>query len=472
MATEAASATDAGSFRDPSGTVIVAEGRVFRTVEQPAWDHADAAWSSGVLERLMASGQIIRTWPVDAADAPAGLTDGLPAAPRRLVEHERVPFVSYPYEWPFSLLKRAALHHVDLHLALLASGFTLSDASAYNIQFRGPRPVFIDVLSLRRYQEGEYWAGYRQFCEQFLNPLLLGAIVGVSHQAWFRGTLEGIPVEDMAKVLPLRARLSWRAYLHVVLHARMTARSRRTQNVETSSARPTPMSKAALIWMLKGLRRWIAGLRPRGVDGTVWGDYAGKTSYAPGEADAKRAFVAAFVEHRKPAEVMDLGCNTGDYSEAALTAGATRVIGFDFDQGALESAVARADARRLDFLPLFLDAMNPSPDQGWGQRERKGFQARASADGLLALAFLHHVAIGRNVPLSQAVAWLASLAPSGVVEFVPKADPMVQRMLAQREDIFPSYHLDAFRHELGRWARIVREDVVSGSGRTLFEYQR
>jgi ribosomal protein L11 methylase PrmA len=472
MGTDAAPVTDAGSFRDPSGTVIVADGRVFRTIEQPAWEHADAASSSGVLERLMASGQIIRTWPVELVDAPAGLTDKLPIAPRRLVEHERIPFVSYPYEWPFSLLKRAALHHLDLHVALLESGFTLSDASAYNIQFRGPKPVFIDVLSLRRYQDGEYWAGYRQFCEQFLNPLLLGAINGIPHSAWFRGNLEGIPVEDMARVLPLRTRFSWRTYLHVVLHGKMTSKGRSTEVSASASAKRRPMSKAALVWMLKGLRRWIASLKPRGVDGTIWGDYAQNTSYAPGEAEAKRAFVARFVEHHKPTEVMDLGCNTGDYSETALTAGATRVIGFDFDQGALESAVARADARQLNFLPLFLDALNPSPNQGWAQRERKGFQERANADGLLALAFLHHVVIGRNVPLPQAVAWLAALAPSGVVEFVPKPDPMVQRMLAQREDIFPAYHIDAFRHELGRWTRIVREDVVSSSGRTLFEYQR
>jgi ribosomal protein L11 methylase PrmA len=476
MATDTAPAMDAGSFRDPSGTVIAADGRVFRTIEVPAWEHADAVWSSGVLERLMASGQIIRTWPIELADAPAGLMDGLPAAPRRLVEHERIPFVSYPYEWPFSLLKRAALHHLDLHLALLGSGFTLSDASAYNIQFRGPRPVFIDVLSLRRYTEGEYWAGYRQFCEQFLNPLLLGALRGIPHAAWFRGTLEGIPVEDLARVLPLRARFSWRVYLHVVLHARMTASGRSANgsaNASAStSAKRRPMSKSALTWMLTSLRRWIAGLTPRGVGETVWGDYAHNTSYAPGETEAKRACVARYVERRKPVEVMDLGCNTGDYSEVALDAGAERVVGFDVDQGALEGAVARADARRLDFLPLLFDALNPSPNQGWAQRERKGFQERAKADGLLALAFLHHVVIGRNVPLPQAVAWLAALAPSGVVEFVPKPDPMVQRMLAQREDIFPSYHIDAFRHELGRWARVVREDVVSSSGRTLFEYQR
>ena len=464
--------TDAGSFRDPSGTVIVADGRVFRTIEQSAWEHWDAAWASGVLERMMARGQMVRTWPVALADAPAGVTEGLPDVPRKLVEHDRVPFISYPYEWPFSLLKRAALHHIDLHLGLLDAGFTLSDATAYNVQFQGVTPVFIDVLSVRRYREGEYWAGYKQFCEQFLNPLLLGSIHGIPHFSWFRGTLEGIPVEDLARIVPWRARLSWRMYLHVILHAKMTARGRASEGASGSGAKQRPMNKAGFVWMLKGLRKWIASLTPKGIEGTIWGDYAQNTSYAAGEAEHKRAFVARYVDTQKPADVMDLGCNTGDYSEAALVAGAKRVIGFDFDLGALESAVSRAEARKLDYLPLFLDALNPSPNQGWAQAERKGFQERAKTEGLLALAFLHHVTIGRNVPLPRAVAWLASLAPSGVVEFVPKPDPMVQRMLSQREDIFPDYHIDTFRQALGRHARIVREETVSVSGRTLFEYRR
>ena len=147
---------DEGSFRDPSGTVLHAQGRVFRTVEAPAWDDVDAVMAAGILSRLTAAGRVIATWPIDVADVPAGLLDLLPASPRRLVEHERIPFTSYPYEWPFSLLKRAAVHHLDLHLDLLDAGLTLSDASAYNVQFRGTRPVFIDFLSMRRYHEGEY----------------------------------------------------------------------------------------------------------------------------------------------------------------------------------------------------------------------------------------------------------------------------------------------------------------------------
>ena len=276
----------------------------------------------------------------------------------------------------------------------------------------------------------------------------------------------------MARILPLRARVSPRVMLHVLLHARMTATARKRGGTVPANRRRAPMSKGALVWMLKGLRRWIGGVSPRGMETTAWRDYERCAPYSPAETEAKRAFVARYVQERRPIALFDVGCNTGHYSQVALAAGAERVIGFDFDAGALEAAVARADAQQLDFLPLYLDATNPSPDQGWGQRERRGFLTRANADGLLALAFLHHLVIGRNVPMARAIEWLVALAPSGVVEFVPKQDPAVQRMLSERADIFPGYARDACRLELARRARIVHEGTVASGGRTLFVYQR
>jgi ribosomal protein L11 methylase PrmA len=204
----------------------------------------------------------------------------------------------------------------------------------------------------------------------------------------------------------------------------------------------------------------------------VWGDYATTHGYASEEESAKRRFVAEFVERTRPALLLDLGCNTGEYAALALAAGAGAVVGFDADQRALEAAFARAEADDLAFLPLYLDAANPSPDQGWRQTERSGFARRATPDAVLALAFAHHLAIGRNAPLDQLLDWLTGLAPAGVVEFVPKTDPTVQRMLALREDIFPDYAEAAFVESLARRAEIVRSEVVSGHGRRLFWYRR
>jgi ribosomal protein L11 methylase PrmA len=225
--------------------------------------------------------------------------------------------------------------------------------------------------------------------------------------------------------------------------------------------------------MLRQLRRWIARLEPADTGRTVWGDYARTHSYSATGEVAKRAFVARFVGAVRPGPLVDLGCNTGEYGAAALAAGAGGVVGFDFDQRALEAAYARAAAEGLNLLPLVLDAANPSPDQGWHQAERPGFGRRVAgrADAVLALAFEHHLAIGRNVPLDHFLAWLTGLAPCGVVEFVPKHDPTVQRMLALREDIFADYDEASFRTLLGRRARIVEEATVSETGRRLLWYE-
>ena len=455
---------EAGSFRDPSGRVIYADDRVFRTVMGTAADSFRQAETSGIFRKLIADGML-----VDFAD----ITDQAPAwgleEADMLLEHPRLPFVSYPYEWSFSLHKAAALAHLDLHLDLLRSGFTLSDATAYNIQFDGVRPKFIDHLSIRPYEDGEIWAGHRQFCMQFLNPLLMWSVLDVQPNHWFRGSLEGIAPEDLAKLLPWSKRFNWTILTHVIAQAAM---QRRYSNSAASSAKfgKSRLPRQSFEAMLRGLRSTIAKLDVPSHK-TVWNDYAQNTSYAAPETQAKHEFVQEMVAKVEPGLLYDLGCNSGDYSKAALNAGAKRVIGLDFDHGALEVAYRRAQSEGLDLLPVWLDAANPSPNQGWGQAERKGLAQRAAPDALLALAFIHHIAIGRNVPLDMAVDWLLSLAPTGVIEFPHKDDPMVQVLLSQRPDIFPEYRNDMFAKVLSARARIVKTVDVLPT-RTLYWFER
>ncbi len=460
-------AADAGSFRDPAGQVFIDLDRVYRTINEPAVQDYERLRDEGLLARLVEKGWLIASREV----APAVLGE-LAGRARYVVEHRPLPYVSFPYEWSFAALRSAALLHLDLHLEALAAGATLADASAYNVQFRGARPVFIDLLSLRCRREGELWLGHRQFCEQFLNPLLLRALLGVPHNAWYRGSLEGIPTTDLARLLPWRSRWSWNLLAHVLLQARLHHKAMQRPAGSIEKARRSRLSPTAFQGLLGQLRRWIGRLEPAGTAPSTWSDYARCHGYAAAEEAAKRSFVEAFIARTRPGLLFDLGCNTGDYAALALGAGARRVIGFDFDQQALDAAFRRAQAEDLDFLPLFLDAANPSPDQGWRQRERPGFASRAKADALLALAFGHHLAIARNLPLDQTVAWLVGLAPRGVIEFVPKDDPTVARMLALREDIFQGYTEREFVDCLSRQARIVSSATVSQHGRRLFCYER
>jgi ribosomal protein L11 methylase PrmA len=438
---------------------------VLRTVMPSAAKDFEFVEASGLIPSLVERGMLIPQSHLSLELLGAAVGDA-----SYLLEHPKLDFISHPYEWPFRGLQAAALLQLDLYLEALKRDVTLSDATAYNIQFEGVRPVFIDRLSFRRYEDGQFWLGHRQFCEQFLNPLLLRALFGIPHNAWYRGSPEGIGAAELSALLPLRKKFSWRVLTNVVMQGSL--QKTRSSDAHQAVAGKLKFPKPAFERLLKGLRTWIASLQPADRQPTTWQEYARHNSYRDTEAQAKRKFVARFVSENKPRTVWDIGCNTGDYSAAALEAGARSVIGFDFDQGALDLAFDRAKSENLAFTPLFLDVTNPAPDQGWGQAERRGLRARAKADAVLALALIHHVAISKNVPLGDVVSWLTDMAPRGVIEFVPKTDPMVVELLRLREDIFPNYNEEHFVKCLEERARIVTSETVSASGRKLFAFER
>jgi ribosomal protein L11 methylase PrmA len=458
---------DPASFRDPAGHVYIAGDRILRSVSASAAPAYESIRNRGLLSRGQARGWVVGTRETTDVEAPED--DG----GRYWLEHDRIPFISYPYEWPFGALKAAALLHLDLQIDAFEQGVTLSDGSAYNVQFRGATPVFIDVLSFRPYTEGEYWAGHRQFCRQFLNPLLLRALAGLPHNAWYRGSLDGIGADELDAVLSFRRKLSFNVFTQVTFAARLEARAVRTSARQARRRPPRPLPRSAYAGLLHQLRGWIARLTPRGHDVTTWSGYEEGHSYADAEHGAKRTFVERFLTRARPSTIWDFGCNTGEYAELACrTLPEAVVIGFEADHGALERAFARAAQERLNFLPLYMDAANPSPSQGWNEAERGGLASRGPAQAMLALALVHHLAIGRNTPLPDLVRWLASFARAGVIEFIPKSDPMVQLMLAQRDDVFPDYHEAAFTAALSSVARIVERQTISAAGRQLFLYER
>ncbi len=420
------------------------------------------------MESLLSKGSVL-----DSRKVERGVLGPSAGDAHYVLEHPRLPFVSYPYEWSFYALKDAAILHLDIQMEALGHGVTLSDATAYNVQFLGPKPVFIDRLSFVRYTDGAFWAGHRQFTEQFLNPLLLRALFGIPHNGWYRGTLEGLPAEDLKRLLKFHHKFSWNIFCHVILQSTFQASVTRSDTGNhgkkiSSAGLPRP----AFERMLRRLKAWIEKLEPAKSGKTVWQDYAGKNSYLTEDAEAKRNFVGKFAREVKPAKAWDLGCNTGDFSKVLLENGVQWVIGFDFDQGAIDGSFARAKSEELNMQPLFLDAANPSPGQGWNERERMGLGQRADADAIIALAFVHHLAIGKNIPLHQLVDWLVGLAPQGIIEFVPKQDPMVKELLMFRKDIFPDYSEEHFISCLSRTNEIIEVMAVTDSGRKLFWYKR
>jgi len=465
----------AGSFRDPGGQVFAYGGRIVRTIMPSASDDFSRVEQTGILSDLVESGMLV-PW----SDADPAVLSEIGGGAVRLLEHEPLKFVCHPYEWSFGGLKAAALLHLDVQLHALERDVVLSDATAYNIQFNGAAPVFIDHLSFKPYQEGMFWQGHRQFCEQFLNPLVLNAYCGIPHHAWYRGTLEGVPSAVCSSLIPLWRKISPNVLTNIVLPARFEASARKRANRQGGVGEKTAeligsksLPKSAYLHILSSLKSWISKLEPRAGDGSVWEKYAGCNSYQQDQERQKSDYVANFVKSHSPKMVWDIGCNTGNYSQIAIQSGAEFVVGFENDLGALEGAFNRSRSEDLPFLPLFLDAANPSPSQGWKQTERLGFQERSvSTDAVLALAVIHHMCIGRNIPLEEFVHWLVDLAPRGVIEFVPKSDPMVQELLAHREDIFPDYTVSCFKDVLHRKARILSSERISNSERELFLFER
>lgn len=450
------------SFRDPCGHVAVTDSGVFRFITEAGAADFAAVEQTGLLAALTQAG---RLWPYqDAAPQPEAGRHSF--AIRRTLSHPPLPFVSYPYEWSFSALRRAALFHLDVQIEALDAGVVLKDATPFNIQFVNGAPVFIDHLSFEPYRDGTYWLGHAQFHNQFFGPLLLEQATGVPCSTFYRGNPEGLSAHEINRLLPLRSRLSPYAFANISLSARL---AQRTPASSQSSRRPLP--KSAYRALLVAARRAVERLNS-GISASNWGDYAGNNSYSDTDAGLKHRFIVAAMAQKHPMQVWDIGCNTGDYALTALKAGAAFVVGVDSDALAIDRAFRRAETERLPFLPLVADFAAPTPGLGWLNRERPGLLERARADFVLALAVIHHLVFGRNVPLRDAISALVALAPAGVIEFVPPSDPMVRKIAAGREALFPDYTEDGFRRFLQEKATILDETRVTVEGRTLVHYER
>ena len=462
--TAAQSPADPSSWRDPNGFVFRRDGVVYRQVNRVASDEWSALETAGFLKTLQAADLLIAHEPVaiELASDPENAI--------AVIRPEAVPFISYPYEWTFGQLKAAALLTLDVQQRAMTAGFTLRDASAYNIQFHCGRPILIDTLSFKRASAGAPWAAYRQFCEHFLAPLALMAKRDVRLGSLLRTHIDGIPLDLAASLLPSRTRLSLGLGSHVHLHARAQKQhaDQPTAAAEATAKAISPTRQAAL---LDSLKRVIDGLTwtPKG---TEWADYSVNSSYDDQSAAVKDALVDGAVRRLAPTVVWDLGANAGRYSAiAARTAG--RVIAFDIDPAASELHWQTLSKQgQTQVLPLLQDLADPSPAIGWDARERSSLFDRAEGATLLALALVHHLAIGRNVPLPMLATTLARLGDGLVIEWVPKADPMVQKLLASREDVFPNYTEDGFRAAFERCWTIVDQVPVEGTPRVLYVMRR
>lgn len=450
------------SFRDPAGFLFTEQSILYRQVNPHGYDDYFALMNSGLYQELTDHEWLIPHTEItqyDQQNPPEKI----------IIKPEEVPFVSYPYEWSFSQLKNAAQLTLKIQKSALDKGLSLKDCSAYNIQFHHGKPILIDTLSFECYQEGEPWAAYRQFCQHFLAPLALMSYNDVRLSQLLRIYIDGIPLDLTSKLLPKKTNLNFAINMHIHLHAKSQTRlSGKTINLETESRQ---MRKHQLLGLVESLSSGIDKLTWKSSQ-TDWAEYEKFHNYSPNALQHKHALVSQYLAQTQPTMVWDLGANIGQFSRLASQQ-EINTIAFDIDPGAVELNYLRTikDGDR-HLLPLVLDISNPSPGLGWALEERASLIERAPVDTIMALALIHHLAIGNNVPFRQLASFFSCIGQWLIIEFIPKSDPQVKKLLQVREDIFTDYNQESFLDEFSAKFDLLATEPIKDSQRTLYLFKR
>jgi ribosomal protein L11 methylase PrmA len=401
------------------------------------------------------------------------VTDGsVPSAPNcyKLIKPLQIPFISYPYEWSFSQLKAAAILTLRVQHEAIKHGFVLKDASAYNVQFHESKPVFIDTLSFEPYEPGTPWVAYKQFCQHFLAPLALMAHTDIDLSKLMISHIDGVPLPLASKLLPFKTRISYSLATHIHLHSKMQqqhADAAGENRAET--ARKTSVSAKGMRGLIESLANTIEKLNWK-MPETEWGNYYENTNYSDRAGEEKRALVdrllAGIPDSLKI--IQDFGANTGEFSRIAAKH-CELVVSQDIDPVAVEMNYRKSSSDGpVNILPLIQDFSSPSPAIGWGNAERSSFLERSQCDALLVLALIHHLAINNNVPLGNIAKLFSTITKWLIIEFVPKADSQVVRLLATREDIFVDYTKEGFEKAFSEHFSIEDSLDVPDSERTMY----
>ena len=448
------------SYKDPSGFVFIQDGIFYRSVSPLYREHYDYLMKSGLYVALIKNKWMVShvevTKPDDQRDK------------YKILKPDQIPFMNFPYEWSFSQLKDAALLTLDICLTALDYDMILKDASNFNVTYYEGRPTFIDTLSFEKYVEGEPWIAYGQFCRHFLSPLALAAHKDLRFIPLLRQFLDGFPLDFVANLLPKHTLLNMGLAMHIHAHAKATTQF---GGKKIGNAKKLKVSKFQLKGLLTGLRGTVQGIKLN-KSITQWGDYYTDHNYSEKGFNDKKNLIETICKKYKPSVVLDLGANNGEFSREAIK-GSKLVISTDVDPVAVEKNYSYVkQSSEQNILPLYLDVTNPSGDIGFNLLERSNFFSRTSFDCVLALALIHHLVMTYNLPLTAIAKFLASHAPLLIIEFVPKSDSQVERLLQNREDIFPDYTKEGFENAFGEYFSILESHVMKDSVRTLYVLKR
>lgn len=446
------------SFRDPSGYIYQENGKIYRYVSPLYKENYDHLINSGLYTELVKKNQLINATEISPKDGAY-----------KLLEVKKIDFISYPYEWSFSQYKDAALLTLKIQKRALLHDMTLKDATAYNIQFQNGKPIFIDTLSFEKLDEKAPWTAYKQFCQHFLAPLALMSYKDLSLSSLMKQYIDGIPLDLASKLLPFNVPLGIWLNIHLTSFF---------QNKYNNSAKPLNhwqnMNKTKHIALVEGLYNLISNLK-NPTKHTEWENYYDFTNYTKTAFAHKETLIGQYIKSLNSTKLIaDFGANNGHFTRLALKAAPNaQALAFDIDPKAVEkNYLAIKNNNQTNLLPLVLDLLNPSPAIGWDNHERENIKTRINADVIMALALIHHLSISSNIPFDYVASFLTELAPNLIIEFVPKEDSQVQKLLASRADIFANYNETEFEKAFSKYYTITKKDKIKESTRTLYLLKR
>ena len=443
------------SFRDRSGFLFYYENEIYRIINFSYKKQYEKFMNSELYQKLEEKNLIISHSEIENLDIDCDYY--------KIIKPEKIPFISYPYEWSFSQLKDAALLTLRIQKAAMKYGMTLKDGSAFNIQFHNGHPIFIDTLSFEIYEEGQIWKPYKQFCQHFLAPLALISKKDVRLNLLSKTFIDGIPIDLAAKLLPKTTFGNFGLMAHIHAHAK----SQKHYEDKDAKIKQKTLSKRSFEGLIESLKSSIEKMTWN-VDNTEWGDYYSDTNYTEKSFEEKKQFISLTIDQVKPKLVWDMGANTGVFSRLASTKG-INTISYDIDPLAVEkNYLLSSQNSEQNILPLILDLTNPSSGIGWNHNERMSIIQRGPADMVFALALVHHLAISNNVPLNKLAEFFSQISKFLIIEFVPKSDSQVKRLLLTRDDIFENYDEKNFEIEFSKFFKIINSKKILDSERTIY----
>ena len=443
------------SFRDRSGFLFYYENEIYRIINFSYKKQYEKFMNSELYQKLEEKNLIITHSEIENLDIDCDYY--------KIIKPEKIPFISYPYEWSFSQLKDAALLTLRIQKAAMKYGMTLKDGSAFNIQFHNGHPIFIDTLSFEIYEEGQIWKPYKQFCQHFLAPLALISKKDVRLNLLSKTFIDGIPIDLAAKLLPKTTFGNFGLMAHIHAHAK----SQKHYEDKDAKIKQKTLSKRSFEGLIESLKSSIEKMTWN-ENNTEWGDYYSDTNYTEKSFEEKKQFISLAIDQVKPKLVWDMGANTGVFSRLASTKG-INTISYDIDPLAVEkNYLLSSQNSEQNILPLILDLTNPSSGIGWNHNERMSIIQRGPADMVFALALVHHLAISNNVPLNKLAEFFSQISKFLIIEFVPKSDSQVKRLLLTRDDIFENYDEKNFEIEFSKFFKIINSKKILDSERTIY----